>query len=373
MKEKEQSAVKFYYITGIDRDSWGKGIKRKIDEHINLISNFFGVNVEYISLEKKMSKVQKYLRKMNPFDSEFDSEKLDAVPERAIVYMRYILTDCKLIKAYRKMHDRGIRIIAEIPTYPYDGEIQDVLGRLHLMQDKFYRKKLHKYIDRIVTYSKDDVIFEIKTLRISNGVDTNCKMILYERNKDKSAIDMIGVASFAFWHGYDRVIKGMRNYYLKGGNRNLIFHIVGNGKNVLKGYKKMTDDYNLKEHVIFHGVRTGKELDRIYSRCMIGIDALGRHRAGISYNSSLKGKEYLIKGLPIVSGVETELDNMDFKYYLRVPADDSPMEMDDIISFVDKLYDGDDSILHDRIYRFGKKFGYAETFLPVLDFMNSLI
>lgn len=35
---------------------------------------------------------------------------------------------------------------------------------------------------------------------------------------------------------------------------------------------------------------------------------MGRHRSGVSFNSSLKGKEYCAKGLIIVSGVKTELD-----------------------------------------------------------------
>ena len=52
------------------------------------------------------------------------------------------------------------------------------------------------------------------------------------------------------------------------------------------------------------------------------------------YNSSLKGKEYCAKGLIIVSGVETELDNSkDFDYYYRVPADDSALDFCSIIDF----------------------------------------
>ena len=53
-------------------------------------------------------------------------------------------------------------------------------------------------------------------------------------------------------------------------------------------------------------------------------------------------------------------------------ANDSPVEIEDIISFVDRIYSGDEEGIHDEIHEFGKKFDYAKTFLPVLKFMNSL-
>jgi hypothetical protein len=49
-------------------------------------------------------------------------------------------------------------------------------------------------------------------------------------------------------------------------------------------------------------------LNDIYNISDIAIDSLGRHRSNVMYNSTLKGKEYCAKGLPIVSGVKTEFD-----------------------------------------------------------------
>ena len=61
---------------------------------------------------------------------------------------------------------------------------------------------------------------------------------------------------------------------------------------------------------------------------------MGRHRSGVFYNSSLKGKEYCAYGLVIVSGVRTELDNdATYKYYFRVPADDSPIDFNKVLDF----------------------------------------
>ena len=79
----------------------------------------------------------------------------------------------------------------------------------------------------------------------------------------------------------------------------------------------------------------------LYDKADIALDCMGRHRVGVYYNSSLKGKEYCAYGVPIISGVETELDQRkEFQYYLRVPADDTILDMDDIVNYYHKCYDG---------------------------------
>ena len=49
------------------------------------------------------------------------------------------------------------------------------------------------------------------------------------RKKDGTIV-LLAVATLAKWHGYERVIKGLYNYYADGGERNIIFNIVGNGE-----------------------------------------------------------------------------------------------------------------------------------------------
>lgn len=67
----------------------------------------------------------------------------------------------------------------EIPTYPYDMEHKGISSIFVLFIDKIYRKKLHKYVDRIVTLTDDEKIFNCKTLKITNWI---FEMIAY---KDK--------------------------------------------------------------------------------------------------------------------------------------------------------------------------------------------
>lgn len=61
----------------------------------------------------------------------------------------------------------------EIPTYPYDQEYKGlpfVYQRI-LFIDKCFRQHLARYVDKIVTFSDYDIIWNRPTIRISNGIN----------------------------------------------------------------------------------------------------------------------------------------------------------------------------------------------------------
>ena len=364
-----------YYITGISIENWGEGICKKIKKHIELLEKGFpNSKIKYLALERKQNRFEKLIRTINPFDSSLNPKIFNQIESNSIVYMRYVPLDLPIIYALKKLKRKNVKIILEIPTYPFDGEKSNLLFKILSFQDKLYRILLKKYISSIVTYSDDKYIWGIKAINISNGVDINDD---YEiKTVDSQTINMLAVASLAFWHGYDRVIQGLYNYYKNNGKRKIYFHIVGDGRFVLDDYKKLVKNLNLDDYVVFYGRKSGKELDEIYNKCNLGIDSLGRHRSNVTYNSSIKGKEYLLKGLPIISGVKTELDNKDecSIFYFRVPADDSPVNMNDVISFFDIVYKNDSLMVRNKIRNYAKaNFDFSITFRPVIDYIKSLV
>ena len=167
----------------------------------------------------------------------------------------------------------------------------------------------------------------------------------------------------------------MYEYYKKGGKRKINLHLVGDSE-VLNEYREKVSCYKLNDNVIFYGKKYGEELDKIYDTCDLALDALGRHRSGVYYNSSLKGKEYCAKGLPIISGVKTELDyNKEYSYYLRVDADESDIDMLDIIEFYDKIYNSNktrkDIINFIRSYS-EEYFDFKNGFNPIINYINNV-
>lgn len=319
------------------------GVKKKVDAQIyGFEKNNMDVKIVDVSIKNNSFK-NKVIRKL-PFTSIYGEwEVLKKIEPCECIYIRYIGSDYGFLKNLKsiKSRNKNTKIIIEIPTYPYEEEIsKNLLNIPNRLKDRLNRKKLYKYVDRIVTYSDDEYIFKIKTINISNGVDISS--VKRKQAIKNEGINVIAVASFSSWHGYDRFIKGLGEYYKNGGTEVINLHLVGDGDEI-ENYKKLIEEYDLNERVILYGRKSGIELDEIYDKCDIALDAMGRHRSGIFYNSSLKGKEYMAKGMPIVSGVKTELDKYkDFKYYKRVSADESNIDIKDIINFHENIYKNND-------------------------------
>ena len=338
---------KIYYISETPADKDGNGISYKIYKQMDALKKG-GFDVSYICVGKKVTskkeRVIELASKVIPFfNYQTNLDELDSIQEGSDVYIRYFLSDGKFIHKLKMLKNKKHvgKIIIEVPTFPYDGEMQQhIKGYIGLAKDKYNRRKLKKYVDRVATFSADQKIWGINTINLSNGVDTN-QIFVRKPQNNGDCINMLAVAHFGFWHGYDRMIEGLHRYYSSDrAKRNVKFYIVGYGNNDIEDqYRKMIEKYQLKDHVFLVGRKQGPELDYYYNICDLGIDSMGRHRSNVYYNSSLKGKEYLAKGLPIVSGVKTELDSMPkFQYYFRVPADDSPVDIESLIEFYDKIY-----------------------------------
>jgi glycosyltransferase involved in cell wall biosynthesis len=250
------------------------------------------------------------------------------------IYIRRISpTNYSLIKLLKKIKERNnnCKILYEIPTYPYDKEHRTIRTKVNLIIDKIFRKKLKKYVDKIITYSNDDKIYGISTIKIKNGIRC-CDIPVRSSKKLSENINLIAVAQFALWHGYDRLIKGLNNYYMQSSSFNVYLHFIGDGKE-LNSYKKLVKQYNLSEFVLFHGLLFGDKLTEIFNNSDIAVCSLGVHRIGITLGSFLKSREYLARGIPMISSIKIDILPDDFEYCLYVPEDDSSVNICNIISY----------------------------------------
>jgi hypothetical protein len=245
------------------------------------------------------------------------------------------------INMFHQFKKHGIKTVIEIPTYPYDHEYAGMLlkDKIELFVDKMYRKKLAKETDAIVTFTNDNIIFGQRTIRISNGIEFESIALKQNINDTSEQINFITVAEVHYWHGFDRFIHGIGEYYKNGGNKEIYFHIIGgiansdmNGTEYAPGLKNLIEKYNIGKHVIFHGPKFGKELDDIFEECDFAIGSLARHRCGIENIKTLKNREYAARGIPFVySELDDDFDNM--PYVLKVPADESYIDIKSVISF----------------------------------------
>lgn len=240
-----------------------------------------------------------------------------------------------LIRWASRMRREGVRVVMEIPTYPYDSEYRHASAAVKawLLNDRLFRKALARRLRYMVTFTDRKEVFGAPAICISNGIDFGRIPVKTRLNDTSGRLRLIGVADIHFWHGFDRVIAGLSAYCHHPGCVNVTFDIVGGGTEAeLKRLHELTDRFGLQDKVIFHGPKAGAELDELFERADLGIASLARHRCGIDSIKTLKNREYAARGIPFVYS-ETDEDFDAMPYVLKVPADDRPLDIRALIDF----------------------------------------
>lgn len=325
--------------------------------HKTVINNVRARNL--IDKHNQIADIKKYIR----------NKSYDAC------YIRYDFSDGDFISLLKLLKEHCKKIILELPTYPYDEENKYGIGsKVRIAVDKVYRKKLRKYLDAIVTfYGEHKEIMGVPSMVIPNGFDFS-RMELVKEKLPEGVTHIVAVSAMREWHGYERMIEGMHNYYAtpSAEQRNFVLHLVGEGREYGK-YKALIDEYKLHDHVVLEGAMFGEKLDSLYEKCAIGVDSLARHRTGVDVLSSLKSREYGAKGIPFVNSCKVDIIDDDFRYMLRVPADESPVDMNAVAEFCDRCnLEGDrrfETAAKIRSYIEAKS-GMKQTLTKVVDFIN---
>lgn len=242
------------------------------------------------------------------------------------------------IRMVKRMKRAGMKVVMEIPTYPYDSEYEAQGMTKQIFQDRLFRNCLAKHLDYIVTFSDYNTIFGQRTIKISNGIDFNSVSMKTTKNDTSKELNLIGVAEIHQWHGFDRFVKGLAQYYSQPQEYIVRFHVVGYffSAGVEAEFKKIIADNHMEDYVILYGKKHGTDLDEIFNRCDMGVGSLGRHRVGIQRIKTLKNREYAARGIPFIYS-ETDSDFDDRPYVLKEPADESPIDIKQVIEFYKSL------------------------------------
>ena len=252
-----------------------------------------------------------------------------------------------LISFFRRLRRLGVKSVTEVPTYPYDQEFATfpLKVRMGLKVDQLFRNRLSREMEAIVTFSDAETIFGQRTIRISNGVDFDSIPIHHPSpvTIPPSPINLIGVAEVHIWHGYDRMIRGLGEYYKHRatGSPDVFFHIVGGvhqhdmevGTTWYPAFRTMVSDYGIEDKIVFHGQLFGQELDDVFNQCQFAIGSLARHRSGITFIKTLKNREYATRGIPFIySEQDSDFDHQ--PYVLKAAADETPIDVQQILDFI---------------------------------------
>ena len=284
-----------------------------------------------------------------------------------VVYIRLPGMSFHFLKLLRQIRKEKTIIVLEVYTYPIIKErfesakkriaSADISGAKELfsvLYDSLLYGFLHLYVNCIVTYSQDDRIWGIDTIKICNGIDFSKENVKKNRKLNTREIHLVTVANISYWHGYDRLIKGLSLYYKHNyePKYRVYFHIVGDGPEK-SNLERLTHELGLGEYVLFYGVKSGTQLDEIYEMADIGVASMGMHRKSIEFTSELKIREYFAYGLPFIIGTrDVTLENeMMERFYRSFPADDTPIDINRVIEFYCGLLSQDN--IHEEMRNIG--------------------
>lgn len=340
-------AKKVVYISTVETGNY-KGVRNKIQMQCNALKRL-GYNVDDLTSGARtaIGQIEKLLPHAYGLNQRIIKRKLKTYSENQIDYCYYRFSPaCRGmidILATLKKKNRNIKIVMEIPTFPYLQEMKNIRSIPFYLKDLLYKNKIHNYVDLIVTPSKvnEETIFGVEAMEIFNGTDVTTIKRRCVLNKEDNCIRVLGVALISKWHGYERIIRGISDYMTKKAPEapSVLFYVVGDGP-ALDELVALTKELNIENSVLFEGRKEGKELDYFYNIADVGVGTLGLYKINNhERDNSLKTKEYCAKGLPfITTRLDYMFDNDELPFVLHVTNDDTPIDIKGVIDFVSNLY-----------------------------------
>lgn len=330
----------YYLFAPMEPDCVGpqSGVERKVRAQHMALSRHLGCELVILEpVRYTQSLAERIIRRL-PFTAGWRKWKYRGEFDGAdFLYIRQVHHDHSFVRYLRdiKRANPDMKIIYEIPTWPYGVDTVYTLSNFpFLLKERRCCRKAARYFDRIVTFYGQDQIWGRPCISLINGYDFS-SAVLPERRMD-GTISLISVSQTAFWHGYERVIKGIHAYIHSGGTEHITYHMVGN---IDPEHEKLVDALQLQEHVVFHGRQSGAALAELYQQAWIGIDVLAGHKIDYPRSSSLKSREYGAYGIPLITASPVDYLEQDDPYQLIVPYDDSPLDMQAVVDFYHRIYD----------------------------------
>ncbi len=170
-------------------------------------------------------------------------------------------------------------------------------------------------------------------MTVANGIDVADVKATGFVPFDGSELAVAFVAgSDSPWNGVDRFVSGLRRY---SGQTRVSLHLIGD---IARTRETVIDTANAK--TVFHGLLRGAELDGVLAEMNLGVSTLGLHRKQMTEACALKTREYVARGLPFIVGHwDVDLSHVPEgrEFFLRVPADDRPINIERILEFAESV------------------------------------
>ncbi|GLR18885.1 glycosyltransferase family protein [Portibacter lacus] len=313
-----------------------QGVSKKMQGHVyGLTQNGYEVDVIYISENGlylnqnclcifNKNSVSRGIFKARTFYKVIKA-RIDAGMYDLVLFRFHLVMEGMIrLFAMLKSHSPSIKIIIDMPTYPYEQEWKGARGKLLLKIDEKNRQRLSKYVDLMIHYGKEEEIWGIPCINSTNGIITAKAPLRIKERSDK--LELLAVGKWAYWHGLDRIIYGVSESEI-----DLHLTIVGVGPES-DHLTKLVKELSLENRVSFEDNLIGESLNRAFDKADIGIGTLGIQRKGVMLDSSLKHRDYCSRGLPFILGSE-DIDFPELLGFVKYFPGDGPIDIGQVLQF----------------------------------------
>lgn len=287
----------------------------------------------------------------------------------SFVCLRYQYCTPFLLWFFRriKRNHPNIHIYLEIATYPYDIEYNSFPKTFVLFIDQFFRRKLKFYVDKIYSCTNESYIYGIPVIKFFNGIDID-QIVFRESHKNLSnKLKLVAIASnISSWHGFDRIIMGLHQYYQKETTMDITLSIIGEGDEKSNLMDRVLS-LQLDKKVTFLGFRPEKEINAVLSQSDLAIGTLGIHRKKVFFNSSLKHRHYCKIGIPFIASTIDQSFPADIPFIKYFAPDDTPIDICKLIDYFFSIEPIYDTISHEMTQYCKDYLSWNQTMKPVID------
>lgn len=247
-----------------------------------------------------------------------------------IVYFRYPRADAAYFALLLWLRFGGSRprVYSEIPTYPYDPEERGFVSlgtALWRLQDRSFRHFCKFLIDRFVVVSHGGRVFGRPALRIENGVDP-AAVSLRPPVRDGGPLVGVAVAHVKPWHGYDRILRGMAAAQVAGAATGRLVVISSWNEETVK-LRELAETLGLGASVKFPGQLDGTKLESAYKDCDYAYGTLAPQRKGAASLSTLKVRECLARGIPVVNAGSDPVHDIAGDFVFKLDSSDAAVDI----------------------------------------------
>jgi glycosyltransferase involved in cell wall biosynthesis len=200
-------------------------------------------------------------------------------------------------------------VVGEINTK--DLEQHKELGTILSLYNRLTRGILLKQASGLVAVSNElaedpsYADFQKPMRVISNGIHLSVFQPLEAPNNETPRMVFIGTPGYS-WHGVDKLMELAQRF------PDLQVDIVG--------YDQLPEYESLPSNLTLHGYLNTESYRKVMAGCDLAISTLGLYRKGMEEACTLKSRECLAYGLPMVLPyIDTDLKDLEAEFLLKIP------------------------------------------------------